>query len=1186
MKRKVKFGAGRIIGLAAIGLFLVAVIGCNIVCGIFSGSITKQLCGLGVNFEGERVEAVLELGDELCRELTADSVVMLENDGALPLENDERKVNLFGWASADNCFMLSGVGSAAATISGEKAVWLTEAFRDAGFAINEELIREYTAFQPKRLDAQDRSDDKATCLVEPDRSFYDKSGEGGNTLLENAKEFSDVAVVTFTRYGGEQMEIPSFQNKFGKDRDTTRTYLEISTEEEALLSMVCKEFDKVVLLLNTCNPMQLDFVDDYNINAVLYVGNPGQSGTRAIVDVLTGAVNPSGKTTDTYAVDHTVDPSYANRRKSGDDITYVEGIYVGYKWYETAFADKLELTVGDKRLDFSTEEGYRDIVVYPFGYGLTYSDFEWTVDDIGFYSREGDRFDIASGGTLESKYTTVKVDVAVTNVSDTPGKDVVELYYTPPYTKGGIEKSAMNLVAFEKTEVLDAGETQVVTLTFDIYDMASYDCYDDNANYFSGYELDPGEYTLRLMTDAHTPADCENATATFFVENTGTEAEPVGYKYRQDPTTKQLVRNRFTGEGAYAGCPVDGSFANPTAYFSRGDFAGTFPTSVAPGRYCATVEAAKEYIYTGYDGNAEPEQSDGGSGPLLITVTEEGGAPSKEQLETNTDIEYNEELLIELGSDYKNPKWDELLDQMTESEIRTLVGCGGFGLVPTVSIGKNKLFTIDGPSGLHAGVMVQDESKMKWTGYPSSNLCGSSWNKFLMYSYGRGTAAEALETGVEGIYAPAVNLHRSPYNGRYYEYYSEDPVLSGYLAAEYIAGAKTNGMTCYIKHFVCSEMGINPVRVRVWLTEQALRESYLRPFEIAVKKGGANAIMTGFNCLGAIWAGAVKALNYDILRTEWGFRGANLTDFATPVMSYMDMERGIRGGTDLWLNSDSAVVTIDLSKPGTLWCARRAVKNYLYSFANTMMTSFTYDGLPDKYSTEIGVRSTNKVFAWWIPALAGIDALIFLASCAAVFFILRGAGVIPSKKKAADGDDVGGPPPAGGAPARAAGTLVAPPAAASGCPPAPPDGGSDSSDALDMFAAPAAETDAAAVTGIPAISAGATDNAGFDERYAALPEDVKAYAEEVRAYALAVPGATERRSRSGLTVMLRGRALMKMRLRRGAPVALFSPEDDELRRLRKEIGLSARDTAVRLLDEKSVAAARRLIDMTASRRGV
>ncbi len=975
IKLKMKFKIWNYIVFAVMSIVLAAMIVANCLCSINAGAITNLLCGNGLRFDGEEVEAALAESDALVRKIGDESIVLLKNqggakegEGILPLKANERKLNLFGWSSTDAGFLLTGGGSGAATIQDEKKVTLADALRNVGgeerFEINENLLKKYTDYASKREDKQ--GDDPVT-LIEPGESFYTEE------LMKEAKAFSDIAVITISRWASENMEIPYDQKKKGQSNDNSRTYLQISTEEEKLIELVTANFDKVIVLVNTANAMEMKFLDNEKIDAVLLVGLLGQSGTHAIRRVLTGEVNPSGRTADTYAYDLRSAPSYANKRRNDDHIHYVEGIYIGYKWYETAFADKLKHEAYGKTFDYSTEESYREVVQYPFGYGLSYSDFTWTVDSANLVMN-GEKYELA-GASVSNKKASIEVKVTVTNTGDVAGMDVVQLYYTPPYTPGQIEKSAVNLVAFAKTAVPE--QSQELTLTFDLYDMASYDSYDMNKNGASTYELDKGKYSIKVMNNAHELNECENAEIEFEIAS--------NLNYKLDPKTKQIVKNRFTGDTAYAGVPIDGSTAgSKIEYLSRGNFGETFPVDATPNRSGAEVSKANSYVYNGYENNERyttaPKQGQNYGDEHLRLWTRADGSPattSDLQGTGGVELKLNEELVEKLGRNYKAPEWEQLLNEITEAELYYLVECSGYSNAEMVSIGKAKNYDYDGPSGLQANAGTPDGvDKGKWTGFGGQMNLAQTFNIELAFSMGRTIGNEAQATGISGWYAPGVNLHRTPYNGRYFEYYSEDTVLSGWLGAYVIKGSLSANVYCYLKHFALSEMGQNPTRLNVWVTEQALRETYLRPFEIAVKEGGANGVMTAFNRIGGTWAGGSRALLTDILRTEWGFRGVVITDWSVGD-GYMNPHQGVRAGNNIWLNpnhSSGAPLTRNAVNTNL---ARDAAHNMLYTICNTYCHYKDYDPADGEFTVSVGIKAKDKIFAWWIPALVALDVVVF-----------------------------------------------------------------------------------------------------------------------------------------------------------------------------------------------------------------
>ena len=962
----------RIIGFVIMGIVLVALIVGNVLCGVNATLITRMLCGTGLTYDTSQVENAQALGDELCREIAEEGIVLLKNredaDGnaVLPLASDHsKKLNVFGWNSSDSGFLLRGIGSGSSTIREEATVTLQDALKQGGFQLNQQLVDLYDSLKKDQFNER-------TKIIQPDPSVYTDS------LIESAKEFSDTALVVLSRIGGENMEMPMTQTKIsttGNSTDAERTYLQTSAEEDALLEMVGKNFDKVIVIVNTSNTMHLNALENDNIDAVLYVGLLGQSGAAAIPKILTGEVDPSGKTTDTYIYDPKNDPAYANYnwQTTTPHIQYLEDIYFGYKWYETADAEGYWKDVSN-----AYGKGYDGVVQYPFGHGLSYTDFEWEITDLS----------IPRGSNL-TKDSKIEVTVAVTNTGEVKGKDVVQLYYTPPYTDGGIEKAYVNLVAFAKTTELEPGQRQEnIKLSFSAYDMASYDAYDANKDSFRGYELEAGSYEIKLMKDAHTLSGCEGATIEYKVAETIT--------FPNDPVTNAEVENRFTDKSAYGDLPIDGSTIGASQeYLTRADFKGSFPSQPSkPDNDINWFDQATSpayYLNTSYDQDKMPVT--GVEHDLRLVTKEDGSFATADELggKTEAKLVYNEKLIRELAEDYNSSKWNDLLDQMSLADMFELVECAGFRTEDVASIGKPYMVDCDGPAGFN--VQMQSVSNTDvWTAYPSETLIGCSWNTELMYNMGLSMGVEAKASGVSGWYAPGVNLHRSAYNGRNFEYYGEDAVLSGKLAAEVIRGAKANGLTCYLKHFVASEAGNNPQGVATWLTEQNLRENYLRPFEIAVKEGDANAMMTAFNRVGGIWAGGNYALCTEILRNEWGFRGMVVTDW---TMGGPDMapKQGIRAGNDAWLNPNGSIaesVKLDQSDPTNAYCVRLCSKNILYTMCDTYTYAKDHEGTKDdRYNVTLSVPTYKAPFAWWVVVLVVIDVTAVAAMGISTYFLLR-----------------------------------------------------------------------------------------------------------------------------------------------------------------------------------------------------
>lgn len=990
---KSKFSIKQIV-LAVVAVVLLAVlIAGNIV--LNANAITLHKFFGGTKYDSEAGSEAYEMGDALVSQLVEDSAVLLHNENkTLPLnaENDkEKKVNLFGWNATTAGFLLSGTGSGGSPVLEDNRVTLAEAFKEAGYEYNENLYQAYVdnsgANKGYINHIGQESGQSMQAIFNPAESFYTQE------RMTEAREYSDVAIIVLSRNtgencgNGETLDFTGYKNG---------AWLELTANEKTMLRKVTEYFSngKVIVLLNTTNTMELGFLEEYGVDAALYIGAPGQSGARAVPHLLYGQktvkdkndkettvkLSPSGRTSDTYAYNYNLvdgkaySPSLASALSDttavkGDgknSIYYQEGIYIGYKWYETAAAEGF----------FDEAGGYDKIVQYPFGYGLSYTDFSWTVEEWP------DKNELTADGKYEVK-------VRVENTGNYPGKDVVELYYTPPYFEGEIEKSEMNLLAFGKTATLEPGETQVITLTFTAYDMASYDCYDKNSNGFSGYELDASktgkEYSIKLMSDAHHAAVCHDKTGrkidNFF------KFTCKGVKFEKDPVTKTDVGNLFTGSNAYSGTPIDGStaFNGGIDYLSRQDSFANFPQTTNYTCKAPSNKPSRTYA-TDVWNNADVSEIKYGQDAGMYLVTKGDGSKATAADLKGDDLKYNVELMKILRN-YSADEWTEFLNQLSQNEIKELISKGKFQTVSIVSVGKPFCNEYDGPAGFNQNSSGA-ASNPKWVVFPVEILLGCCWNGQSTYNWGKAMGVIAGQTGVHGWYGPGLNLHRSPYYGRNFEYLSEDPVLSGKLVAECIRGAKQNNLTCYMKHFACADTGPNSPDWYTWLTEQTLREIYLKPFEIAVKEGGANAAMSGFSAVGATWAGSNYALTTQILRKEWGFRGSVITDWENP---YMDKIRGIKGGNDLWLGEGS--IDIKFNNAAEAYCARQSAKNILYTYVDCYMTAYDYVNNPDvedPYKINIdkpvaGQQAYSPLFAalWAI-----VDILLIAGIAVCVTFAL------------------------------------------------------------------------------------------------------------------------------------------------------------------------------------------------------
>ena len=893
----------------------------NLLLGGSSGGTGDDSAG---SISAESIEEAYAYNDEI----SGEGMTLLENDGILPLASGT-KLNVFGWSSTNPVY--GGVGSGAlndqyATTS------LLQGLEEAGFEINQELVDFYTAYCGSRASVSMWSQDWT--LPEPNVNLYTQE------MINNAKAYSDVAVVVVSRPGGENADLPwdmtavvdgswreerndpnnYFNGTYddtlneGNDWDEGDHYLQLNNREEELLELVCANFDKVVVIINTNNVIETGFVDQYEqIQGVIYCPCPGQNGFAALGKVLSGAVNPSGKTVDTWLYDQTDSPAWNNMGFFVYDnmeefayvsewsgvtnttypgfVNYVEGIYVGYKFFETAAAEGL--------ID------YDSVVAYPFGYGLSYTTFTQEIQN------------------FSANNTTVSFDVVVTNTGSVAGKEVVEVYYNPPYTNGGIEKATANLIAFDKTGVIEPGKSETIHIEFATEDMASYDEYTNKA-----YVLEKGDYVISINGDAHTILDSE----------TWTLGSTIVYSEGRD-SDYQAATNIF------------GDAYGTVTYLSRKDgFANYDEATAAPTSFSMAADAKANFINnSNYDPYALNDPTD----------------------EMPTTGANNGVVLADLrGADYDDPVWDLLLDQMTVEDMVNLIGRGGYCTQMIESIGKVGTYDCDGPASINNNY-TQEGS----IGFCGSVMVASSWNTDMSYMFGNSIGQMAGELGTSGWYAPAMNIHRTAFSGRNFEYWAEDGVLSGYMAAAAVQGAEDEGVYSYIKHFALNDQESGRTSmICVWSNEQAIREIYTKSFEIAVKKGGADAVMTSFTYIGTTWCGGYSPMQQTLLRDEWGFEGMSLTDYYGGY-GYMDADQAIRNGSDFCLapyDVGTNVLT-DQESATSILEARDSCHRILYTVVNSRAYANVVEiGTPAWLST---IQTISIVVA---VLLVGVEVLLVM----------------------------------------------------------------------------------------------------------------------------------------------------------------------------------------------------------------
>ena len=974
-------------------VLVVAIIVGDCLCYAHENEITSHLCPEKVVTNVEEITQTLDESDKVIQRVADEGITLVKNsNNTLPLDfennlNDEGKydINLFGIGSTEsdtNGFFVFGAGSGTVTLEKKNAVFPKKALENSGFAVNGNL---YAFFNARTSN--------------PEAGWWTDE----QTELQYAKYFSQTAVIVVSRFTGEnrgdagllsdtcgeQTWSRPWKNTYVDNDKDGRNFCQLSLREEAMIKYCAGNFENVIVIVNSGNVMELGLLDELDgVDAVMYVPHTGQSGANAIGRILKGEVSPSGKTTDTFAYSTTENaPYYANAfysYKSGSSakqLAYVEDIYIGYKWYETA----------DKEGYFTAKgTSYDKVVLYPFGYGLTYTSFEWNVKSVSIKKTGEEAFStLKKEDTITDKNATVRVAVEVKNTGSVAGKEVVQLYTTAPYTKGGIEKPYVALTDFAKTQTLypaseadgkDKLNSETVTLEFNLYDIASYDSYDKNGNGFKGYELESGEYTLSLRNNAHEVNVCENANFNFKIGASG-------FRYETDPVTGYKVENRFTGETAEAGVPTDGS--NDTdkniIYLSRADFAGTYPSAKFVAR-SKGMNVTKNGIGAYLDDKKVygdlTMPTFGEDNGLYLYTREDGSKATLEDLKGEGEkIILNEELVMKLGKNYDAPEWEKLLRQLTVSDLKDILTRASLANLPAVSIGKAKNRIHDGPAGINNSTLSFEQLE-NVSAYPCEALVGMTWNKELLWKMGAAMGAETSKVAIAGLYAPALDTHRHPYNSRNFEQFGEDPVLIGKLGAKEVDGMTTHGIQVSIKHFVISTPGMNPRHYNSWITEQNLRENYLKAFEWSVKEAKANYLMTSFNNIGGVMCATSYALNTEILRNEWGFVGSVITDYNVYTDDGRTTANLIRSGNDMrFLNSASNLAELDQNNVVDMALGVKSVKNTVYTFCNTYYRTKSYD--PTFTTTSFTVI---PAFNWWIPSLVALNVLIFAAVGIMIFF--------------------------------------------------------------------------------------------------------------------------------------------------------------------------------------------------------
>lgn len=866
---------------------------------------------------------------EIGIQIEAEGAVLLENNGALPLK-DASRITILGQGSVDPVYGGGGAGSVDTSVAED----LYTGIQKAGYTTNDTVYEFYT------------QGDGSTYR----KTFPDAYGEGvfavnevpvskfTDEVKDSFADYNDAAIVVIGRSGGESSDLQSTK------LDNGYYYLQLDDEEKELIRLACQNFEQVVVLLNTQNPLELGELENMDVDAVLWIGAIGENGSQAVGQILNGEVSPSGRLTDTYAYDSQSAPAMQNFGSyniAGSEVmfgtnymVYSEGIYVGYRYYETRYED---VVMGNE--DISSFD-YSQSVQYPFGYGLSYTEFSYS----DFSVKEE-----------EDQYTA---QVTVTNTGEASGKHAAEIYMQSPYTdydrQYKIEKSAVELAGYAKTKILAPGESETVTVEIPKEMLKTYDAYGQGT-----YIVDAGDYYFTAGTDAHDAAnnilaakgygtqDHMDAEGNADMTAKFTISEQDNTTYQTAQATGYNIQNQFED--------VDiNTYDTGHVYLSRSDWTGTWPSVYADGNWAAPEEFVASLNI-----------------PQIEDTVEEAPVTGAADAETLTTA-----MMMEL--DYDDPMWDTLIQQMSVSELDTLVRVGGYATMGIDSVQLPSTQDKDGPAGI-SSTLVGGENG---TSYPPEIVLAATWNDELAEELGRCIGEDSIALGVTGWYAPAMNIHRAPYSGRSFEYYSEDGFLSGKMGAATVRGAQEKGVLVYMKHYALNDQETNRMGIAILANEQSVRDLYLKPFEITVREGDAHGAMVSMNRIGSSWTGSHYGLMTETLRNEWGFEGVAITDQASfEVFAYEDLRAGLAAGTDLWLNTDTELWKLsDADMNDTIvTMMQRAAKNIVFAISR----SNAMNGLSS------GSRIVQMTPLWQMLLYVADFVIIALAVLGAVFASLN-----------------------------------------------------------------------------------------------------------------------------------------------------------------------------------------------------
>ncbi|MCX4312941.1 MAG: putative Ig domain-containing protein [Clostridia bacterium] len=909
--------------------------------------------------------------NRLCEEIEAEGATLLKNeDNALPLAKGA-KISVFGKSSHGNgtkTFNYDGrIHSASASspwsLDGNRRVSFTDALKNVGGL----------TLNPKLLEFYDNNSLSGNGSTPPSgyTSVYNDTGETPvanyakmSGLEDSYAQYGDAAIVVFSRNGGEGTDLSRSMNVDGA-RTATDHYLQLDKNEAELLKYVGDRFDKVIVLLNAGTAFECGFLDDpnhygyhENIKAALNIGAPGAKGCNGLARILVGDVNPSGRTVDTYARDFKQDPTwqnFGNNSQVGTTaaydtssgiltdsdffnkfVKYEEGIYVGYRYWETR-----GFTEGDKAyvwenayyndgttingatlsaVDVTYDNWYKGHVVYPFGHGLSYTTFKQEI--------------VGASPTRNTELTKdgkISITVRVTNTGDVAGKEVVQLYNTAPYYDGSIEKAHVTLIDYAKTSELAPGETEDVKITIAVRDLQSYDYDDANGNGFKGYEVEAGEYEIKVMKNAHEMWDSVKYTVP------ASDDKHTGFTYATDEVTGTPIENRF--DDVSFGDRYDGTEASKAKYMSRADFEGTFPTPPTPEEHKISEKFERQIM----DWSNTIKTENG------MNHTDSSDEPWYNEAPVTFNADNGIKLKDLVGLDYEDPRWNLFLDQLDQTKTSYLLRKCDWRSEAYNELGIPSTVAPDGPSGF-ANKGGASGTQNYCAVFPNDTIVASTYNKDLAYAKGVAMGNEGLlgdgnNNMINGGYSPGANIHRSPFSGRNFEYCSEDPVVTGYTAGNIVAGGRSKGLIQYVKHFALNDQETYRSAASTWASEQSMREIYLKAFEIIVKDGGAIGMMSSFNRLGTTWAGGSYALLTEVLRNEWGFRGCVVTDYMNGRREVMNIDQSIRAGGDTMLFSVTNERDFTNQNTNTTKNAmRKSAHNLCYAIANSNAMNKTVDG--------------------------------------------------------------------------------------------------------------------------------------------------------------------------------------------------------------------------------------------------